>query len=107
MNSIFIISPYLEGGVWVFDDKERNLIKEPFVSGIPDIIEHFIKNKKFTVIFSDDKFPSFTATLIHQREEYNGNWYWLENTDLTGWLCPALLKYFKTAPKRIYLEFKE
>lgn len=33
-----------------------------------------------------------------------GNWYWNESLGMEGWLCPALFKYFDTAPERIYAQ---
>jgi hypothetical protein len=31
-----------------------------------------------------------------------GNWYHINGKE--GWLCPALLKYFDTAPREIYAQ---
>ena len=33
-----------------------------------------------------------------------GNWYKMDGTDMTGWLCPALFHYFEIAPDKIYLK---
>jgi hypothetical protein len=106
MNALFTINPYLHNGMYVFDDKERGLTKEPFVCGIPQIIQQLTNKTKFTVIFSANKFPSAIACLIRTREECGGNWYTLEGTCMEGWLCPALFKYFDKAPDKIYLEMK-
>jgi hypothetical protein len=32
-NSIFVIKPYKWEGLWVFDDANVGLVKEPFVGG--------------------------------------------------------------------------
>jgi len=39
------------------------------------------------------------------REESGGNVYRWEQRE--GWLCPALLRYFDSAPKRIFVQLKE
>lgn len=33
MNAIFVIAPYKWEGMWVFDDPQVGLHREPFVSG--------------------------------------------------------------------------
>ena len=38
-----VIHPYKHEGLWVFDDAEVGLIKEPFVSGADDIIEKMVE----------------------------------------------------------------
>jgi hypothetical protein len=38
-----------------------------------------------------------------RRGEYGGNWYYSEEYEAEGWLCPALLKYFADAPEEIYV----
>ncbi len=60
---------------------------------------------------SDDKFACIPdAAPIHRaclrREEGGGNWYYSEQLDLEGWLCPALLLYLPEAPKRLYVHTK-
>ena len=42
MNSLMCIEPYWSMGTWVFDDKEAGLVKEPFVAGIPEIINEIM-----------------------------------------------------------------
>ncbi|WP_238845912.1 hypothetical protein [Nostoc edaphicum] len=38
-NSIMVIFPYRHNQTWVFDDERMELIQEPFVSGIPEMID--------------------------------------------------------------------
>jgi hypothetical protein len=33
-----------------------------------------------------------------------GNWYFCEQYKEEGWLCPGLFKYYKEAPKEIYVK---
>ena len=46
-------------------------------------------------------FPGYQLNLTWIREKCEGNWYSLNDVE-EGWLCPALLKYFETAPSEIY-----
>lgn len=106
-NVILIIKPYWHNGTWVFDDKRVNLYQEPFVAGIPEMINHVTKNipnakNGFRLLFSANPFPGYQMKLIWLRRESGGNWYYLEDLKMEGWLCPALCKYYKKAPKEIY-----
>jgi hypothetical protein len=111
-NSIFIISPYKYYGTWVFDDPRVGLVREPFVAGIPEMIDKLVKDipnadKGFRLLFSASPFPGYTIKLTWVREERGGNWYFCEGYDSEGWLCPALFKYFDKAPKEIYAKAGE
>lgn len=106
-NSLFIISPYKYEGSWVFDDANAGLIKEPFVSGADVIMDKLVSGipnaeKGFRLLFSASPFPGYSLKLEWQREEYGGNWYYSDKYKMEGWLCPALFKYFDSAPKEIY-----
>ena len=56
----------------------------------------------FRLTFSARPFPGYTARLEWRREEYGGNWYYSQDYEMEGWLCPALFKYFKEAPPELY-----
>ena len=107
-NSIMIISPYRHAGAWVFDDPNTGLVREPFVAGVPEMIDHLVKDipdadKGFRMLFSTQPFPGYVMKVTWRRAEHGGNWYYSEELDREGWLCPALFKYFKRAPKEIYV----
>jgi len=107
MNAILVIHPYQYQGTWVFDDPLTGLEKEPFVCGIPEIINKVVKDikgakKGFRLLFSAKPFPGHSLVLQWQRQENEGNWYLCKQYQVEGWLCPALFKYFKKAPKTIY-----
>lgn len=38
-NSILAITPHFDNGLWVFDDPNAELVREPFVAGTPEILE--------------------------------------------------------------------
>jgi hypothetical protein len=106
-NSLFVIFPYRAERTWVFDDERMGLVREPFVSGIPEMIDTLVKGipeseSGFKLLFSAAPFPGYTMKLIWRREEFGGNWYFAEQLEAEGWLCPALLKYFAAAPKELY-----
>jgi len=105
-NAILIIKPYWYNGTWVFDDERVNLYREPFVAGIPEMINRITKdipNAKngFRLLFSASPFPGYQMRLTWRRKENGGNWYYSEDLKMEGWLCPALFKYYKKAPKEI------
>lgn len=108
-NSIFVIAPYRYAGTWVFNDISRGLYQEPFVAGIPGIIDELVKDipdadKGFRLLFSAQPFPGHTHTLVWKYKEAGGNWYACPQCQMEGWLCPALLRYFREAPKAIYFK---
>lgn len=108
MNSLFVIAPYRYAGMWVFDDAAVGLVREPFVSGIDVMIDRLVADIPnaaggFRLIFAPEPFPGYTMTLEWRRTNYGGNWYYSPQYQMEGWLCPALYKYFKEAPKDIYL----
>jgi len=108
MNSLMVISPYKHQGMWVFDDPAVGLSREPFIAGIDTMIDKItadIPNAQqgFLAIFSASPFPGYTTKLEWRREESGGNWYYNHKYQMEGWLCPALFKYFATAPREIYV----
>jgi hypothetical protein len=110
-NAIFVIKPYKWCGLWVFDDPEVDLVREPFVAGadtIMDVATAHIPNaaQGFLAIFSASYFPDAQITLKWVRSEGGGNVYCWAEKGLEGWLCPALLKYFPEAPKNLYVKVK-
>jgi len=108
-NSIIVIEPYKYAGTWVFDDPRVGLKREPFVSGVPELIDRLVSDiphadKGFRLLFSGAPFPGYTSQFVWLRKEKGGNWYYSEEFKGEGWLCPALFRYFKQAPKVIYVK---
>jgi len=108
-NQILVIAPYwLEPvATWVFDDQAVDLFQEPFVSGIPDMIDDLVADipnarDGFRLLFSAAPFPGFQRKLTRVREDCGGWWYSTDEPDAEGWLCPALFRYFDDAPGEIY-----
>ena len=108
-NSIMVIAPYWSEGTWVFDDASVGLKKEPFVLYIPEMITELVRHipeaqKGFRLLFSAAAFPQYQMEIEWLREDSGGNWYRLKGQTLEGWLCPSLFKYFKKAPKSIFVK---
>ena len=109
MNLLFVIAPYKCEGMWVFDDPAVGLSKEPFIAGIDMMIDKVVADipnadKGFRAIFGAGPFPGADFKLEWRREESGGNWYYSDQFKMEGWLCPALLKYFPSVPREIYVK---
>jgi len=107
-NSIMTIAPYRHNGTWVFDDLSAGLVKEPFIAGVPEMIDVLVKevpdaNSGFRLTFSAIPFPGHQRKLTWQRAEAGGNYYSIEDPPMEGWLCPAMFQYFKEAPKELFV----
>ena len=111
-NQVNVIHPYKTGyGYWAFDDPEVELQGEPFIGSVNDMLDRLTNDgTKCTVLFSKDKIPDFDACL-EKVQSPDGSpepgWYKWVSINLSGWLCPALLKYFKEYPDRIYVKIQK
>lgn len=110
-NSIFVIKPYKWEGLWVFDDPDVGLVREPFVGAADTMIDRATEaiphaDRGFLAVFSANYFPDAQIVLEWQREEGGGNVYRWTDTGMEGWLCPALLRYFSEAPSKLYIQVK-
>src|SRR5215472_17581929 len=110
-NSIFVIKPYKWEGLWVFDDPDVGLVKEPFVGGADtmiDVATAQIANaeKGFLAIFSASYSPDAQIFLEWVREDGGGNVYRWADKGMEGWLCPALLRYFEQALAKLFVQVK-
>ena len=108
MNALFVIFPYKEHGVWVFDDERVGLVREPFVAGADAILDVLTAGvpgaeQGVKLVFSANPFPGYTARFVLDRSEYGGNWYRWPDKGMEGWLCPALFKYFDQAPAELFV----
>ena len=107
-NTPMVIRPYWNGGTWVFDDPQTGLVREPFVSGIPAMIDVLVRDipdarSGFRLTFSAEPFPGFQKKVLLVRPESGGNWYRMEDPSAEGWLCPALYHYFQKAPPQLFV----
>lgn len=110
MNVIHTIHPRVENGALVFDDIEKGLTREPFVSGADDIlISAAVRaghnpDHGFPLHFSDSPIPSaIEAERVDGEAVPAGAWYHVAAWDMSGWLCPATLRYFSGGyPSKIW-----
>lgn len=107
-NSIMVINPYWYEGTWVFDDPGVGLKREPFVAGVPEMIDVLAKDipdakEGFRLLFSANPFPGAQKTLTWLRGDSLGNYYRLDDPPMEGWICPALFRYYKAPPKAIHV----
>lgn len=100
-----------ENGVWAFDDEARGLKREPFVAGadiLCDVLAQSVGSKnEVAILFSANEFPGADIILDWVREECGGNVYEVKSISHICWLCPALLRFFSKAPKKIYVQAKK
>ena len=108
-NAIQVIFPYRSKRLWMFNDNAKGLYREPFVGGIPEILQVLVTGIEepylgFALYFSDQPFPGFQIKMDLVGPEHGGNWYKITvgETEMKGWLSPALFKYFEAAPASIY-----
>lgn len=111
MNQINVIAPYKHHGMWVFDDPRVGLVQEPFVGGADTIIDRMVANipgadAGFLMVFSADPFPGHQFHFEHRGPQGSGNIYYSPAFNLEGWLCPALLRYFDSPPKQLFVQVK-
>jgi hypothetical protein len=103
---------------WCFDIPIVGIEDEPFVSGMPEIIEHhLIRAEKLdvarthgvSVLFSGaaSKPAAFELGnyfhLVKVKEENNGCWYRDPSTGFEGWLCPNLYQFFAAPPNTLHI----
>lgn len=105
----FAIEPYCLDGTWHFDDERVGLVREPFVGDINTMINLLVEDipdarDGFRFVFADEWFPLADTELQWTGEEWGGNRYEWREKGLAGWLCPALYKYFDSAPRSIFLK---
>ena len=86
----------------------RDRFTQPFVAGVPEMIDFLAKDipgarQGFRLTCSARPFPGFQKKLLWLRAESGGNHYRLEEPPMEGWLCPAMFRYFAEAPKELYV----
>ena len=108
-NAILVIAPYRHNGTWVFDDDHFGLVREPFVAGVPEMIDRLVADipdadKGFRLTFSARPFPDYDQKLTWVRGDMQGNYYKTGDPPVEGWICPALFHYYETAPPELYVK---
>lgn len=78
-------------------------------SGVPEMIDDLVADipdarQGFRLLFSAAPFPGFQRKLVWVREEMGGNWYRADQPPMEGLLCPALFRYFESAPTELFVK---
>lgn len=108
-NAIMVIAPYWHAGTWVFDDPRVGLEQEPFVAGVPEMIDVLVidvpdAKQGFRLLFSAQPFPGYQKKLTWLHGDMGGNYYKLDDPPMEGWICPAMFQYYEAPPKEIYVK---
>lgn len=118
---------YRGDGHWAFDDPAVGLRREPFIGWTNALIDLLVvdsgldlamaRRRGFTLSFGDRPFDGAVHRFDWSRAGDGGgggggHFYrlaatregrgWAGCSSVEGWLCPALLRYFAVAPKRLY-----
>lgn len=111
-NAMLTIEIYKHSKTWCFTDEQRDLLHEPFVLGIPEIINTVLNDNKlyeedtnYRILFADQDFPMSHGVLNKIRAESGGAWY--KYNDQEGWLCPATLAFFADFPEQIHFRLEK
>lgn len=110
-NAMQVLQVYRYADTWVFDDPRHDLEQEPFVAGVPEMLDELLVEtgiadldnypENFRLIFSASRFPGCHKELRRDEPE-NGGW-WYRTEQKCGWLCPALFHYFEEAPPSLFV----
>jgi hypothetical protein len=108
-NAILVIAPYRHNGTWVFDDDRFGLVREPFIAGVPEMIDALVADipdaaKGFRLTFSANPFPDYDQKLTWVRGDMQGNYYRTVNPPMEGWICPAMFRYYEKAPPELFVK---
>lgn len=108
-NVIHLIHPYkTQHNIWRFDDEGLGIRAEPFVGDINTMIDVMTKHiagadKGFNAYFADQPFPGAIYHMKKTRDLGSSADYQFNLGNVVGWLCPCLLKFFKTPPDNIFI----
>jgi hypothetical protein len=77
-NATMVITPYWYSGTWVFDDPHVDLVREPFVSSVLEMLDVLVgeipeAREGFRLTFSEVAFPGYQRRLNWLREEAGGH----------------------------------
>ena len=112
MSQVQVIYPYLLGSTWVFDDEKTRLKAEAFVYGMTEIVTRLVAHADiadaaagFALHFSDAPFDGSAVMMEAGEPDAGGTWYsgTVYGMPMTGWLCPALLLYYREAPRQLHV----
>ena len=101
---------YKNNGVWMFDDPEKGIEKEPFVDGFSELIDFVLK--EFNLFQGSHRGIDIEFSLNRDRPEMikiekiqnlDDDWASYKYKNMIGSLCPVTLKYFGKHPDSFYV----
>ncbi len=90
-DRVLVIEPYRHEGAWVFDDPDTGLVREPFVTGIAEMIDRLTTtipnaDRGFRLLFAVRPFEGSQASLTLVRADpVEGNWYRDDESGFKDW----------------------
>lgn len=96
---------YKDEGRWFFNDDERHIYKEEFVSGVPEIILELAKNpnaQRVSVEVSTVPIVAADGILDYVPTSNNNDVYY-QLGSIRGWFCPVFRKYFRDPPPTLWV----
>ena len=105
-KAIFSVLIHKMGNEWFMDDVTKEIVNEPLICGMPEIIEHIVGRDIhcFAATFSNTTSED-QQVLLRREPENGGYWYELKGASMRGWLCPVLFRYFDEAPLNLYVSW--
>lgn len=104
-NKLVTLNLYNVGGTWCFDDEKYDVVREPFVMGMSEIISSYLPENSETCEFLASVGPFPNADVLKlETEAFDGGWYNLPSKDMRGWLCPLTRTYMGGIPPQIYFQ---
>lgn len=107
-NTVNILHPYrTKGGIWCFDDDDLDIVAEPFIGKINEMIDMYADGKEGITVYISSS-PIYEQTLsLSKKEELGEGMYQLDGTEIVGWLCSCLLNYFPDYVSNIYVRIEK
>ena len=102
---------YKTNGVWMFDDLDKGIEKEPFVDGFTELIDFLLK--EFNLFQGSHRGIDINFSLFQEEEDMvkiekikdlGDDWASYKYKDMVGSLCPVTLQYFGKHPDFFYVK---
>ena len=99
----FNITAVKAGETWRFDDARVGLFAEPFIDATNRVIDARLPKgaSECTVEFSNENFPGAEHFRVLSSDA-DGSYYYDDDLGCEFFLCPALFRYFASAPWSLY-----
>jgi hypothetical protein len=103
------LSLYKDHGVWMFDDADKGIEREPFVDGSTELIDFILEEFGFPTTGQPPVEVEFGLERTHPEmveirkvEDTGDDWALYEYKENRGALCPVTLVYLGSHPDRFF-----